>query len=242
MAKCILEDYRKDKCAGCSKLCGHRIALHGLDGNGGRTANAGLPKDYRYVTLGNSSARESQAEIYALLERYAKTFGNDEEKSLYLWSESPGTGKTTTAAALLNAWIAQDYLGSIKRGEQPRQVSAYFLDVNSWQELYTGFTRPSIPQEIAERSSRPYYAQMERARTAPFAVYDDIGVRASTDGFRGDLHSLINYRVTNGLPTVYTSNLAIKELAEVFDARLYDRIRDQCGVIHFAGESKRGRR
>ena len=240
--QCILEDYRKDKCASCDHLCGHRIALHGLDGNGGRTASAGLPRDYRYVTLANSPVRESQPDIYATLERYVATFGGGEEKSLYLWSESPGTGKTTTASALLNAWIAQDYLGAIKRGEQPRQVSAYFLDVNSWQELYTGFTRPSIPQEIAERSSRPYYAQMERARTAPFAVYDDIGVRASTDGFRGDLHSLINYRVTNGLPTVYTSNLPIEEMAEVFDARLYDRIRDQCGVIHFAGESKRGRR
>src|SRR5690625_2731300 len=167
---CILEDYRKDKCASCDHLCGHRIALHGLDGNGGRVGAAGLPRDYRYVTLANSPVRESQPEIYAALERYVETFGGGEEKSLYLWSENPGTGKTTTASALLNAWIAQDYLGSIKRGEQPRQVSAYFLDVNSWQELYTGFTRPSIPQEIAERSSRPYYAQMERARTAPFAV------------------------------------------------------------------------
>lgn len=238
--KCILEDYRKDKCASCDHLCGHRIAIHGLDGNGGRVGAAGLPRDYRYVTLANSPVRESQPEIYAALERYVETFGGGEEKSLYLWSESPGTGKTTTASALLNAWIAQDYLGAIKRGEQPRQVSAYFLDVNSWQELYTGFTRPSIPQEIAERSSRPYYAQMERARTAPFAVYDDIGVRASTDGFRGDLHAVINYRVTNGLPTIYTSNLPIEDMATVFDERLYDRIRDMCAPIFFSGKSFRG--
>src|SRR5690625_4439291 len=107
---CILEDYRKDKCADCDRLCGHRIALMGLDGNGGRVGAAGLPKDYRYVTLGNSPVRESQAAIYASLERYAETFGNDDVKSLYLWSANPGTGKTTTACALLNAWIAQDYL------------------------------------------------------------------------------------------------------------------------------------
>src|SRR5690625_2610109 len=128
---CILEDYRKDKCAGCDHLCGHRIALHGLDGNGGRVGAAGLPKDYRYVTLANSPVRVSQPEIYAALERYVETFGGGEEKSLYLWSESPGTGKTTTASALLNAWIAQDYLGAIKRGEQPRQVSGVFFDVNA---------------------------------------------------------------------------------------------------------------
>jgi len=48
--------------------------------------------------------------------------------------------------------------------------------------------------------------------------------------------------VTSGLPTVYTSNLPMSDMANVFDARLYDRIRDQCAEIHFAGESRRGRR
>lgn len=235
--KCILEDYRKDKCASCDHLCGHRIALHGLDGNGGRVGAAGLPKDYRYVTLANSPVLESQPEIYAALERYVETFGGGEEKSLYLWSENPGTGKTTTASALLNAWIAQDYLGSIKRGEQPRQVSGVFFDVNEFQTEYNLATMTNDEDAMKRIGGR-----IKRVQGAPFAVIDDIGVRGATEAFRAYVHAVINHRVTNGLPTVYTSNLAIKELAEVFDARLYDRIRDQCGVIHFAGESKRGRR
>lgn len=242
--KCILEDYRKDKCASCDHLCGHRIALHGLDGNGGRVGAAGLPKDYRYVTLANSPVRESQPEIYAALERYVETFGGGEAepahpiKSLYLWSVSPGTGKTTTASALLNAWIAQDYLGAIKRGEQPRQVSGVFFDVNEFQTEYNLATMTNDDDDAMKRIG----GRIKRVQSAPFAVIDDIGVRDATQAFRSYIHAIINHRVTNGLPTVYTSNLAIKELAEVFDARLYDRIRDQCGVIHFAGESKRGRR
>lgn len=165
-----------------------------------------------------------------------------EIKSVYLWSKEPGNGKTSTACALLNEWIARQYIGALRKGEQPAQLLAYFLDVNSWQRLYTGFTRGGIPKEIAEKNSALYYRQMAAAERAPFAVLDDIGVRADTEGFRGDLHAVINYRVTNGLPTVYTSNLPIKEMAQVFDARLYDRIRDNCGVIHFEGVSKRGRR
>src|SRR5690625_2799638 len=244
---CILEDYRKDKCASCDHLCGHRIALHGLDGNGGRTASAGLPKDYRYVTLANSPAREAKTDtkdgevlIYPILERYVETFsraGNEPVKSLYLWSASPGTGKTTTASALLNAWMAQDYLGSIKRGERPRQVSGVFFDVNEFQTEYNLATMTNDDDAMKRIGGR-----IKRVQGAPFAVIDDIGVRGATEAFRAYVHAVINHRVTNGLPTVYTSNLAIKELAEVFDARLYDRIRDQCGVIHFAGESKRGRR
>lgn len=235
--RCNLRGYRKDKCAGCTKLCPHRVSMHGLDGDGGRAANAGLPLDYRYVTIDNSPARESHKDIYAVLERYVKTFDSGDTKSLYLWSESPGTGKTTTASALLNAWIAQDYLGSIKRGEQPSQVSAVFFDVNEFQTSYNLATMTNDVDAMKRLGGR-----IKRVQGAAFAVVDDIGVRTATEAFRSYVHAVINHRVTNGLPTVYTSNLPIKEMANVFDDRLYDRIRDQCGEIHFPGGSKRGRR
>ena len=232
----------------CVNTCEHFVQNHGLSGKGGRSGAANLPEDYRLVTLANSPARTSQSKIYGMLDQYVATFKRqfDEEgeriKSLYLFSESPGTGKTTTAIALINSWLAEHYLGSIKRGQAPSQTPAYFLCVNSWQELYTGFTRPNIPQEIAEQNSRPYYRQLELAKRTPFVVLDDIGVRTASEGFRGDLHTVINYRCVNGLPTVYTSNLPIEDMATVFDARLYDRMRDQCLMLAFAGESKRGRR
>jgi len=212
--------------------------MRGLNGRGGRVGAAGLPEEYRHLTLANSPAREGQARIYAALERYVATFADgDAVKSLYLWSESPGTGKTTTAAALLNEYIARSYLGALKRGEQPAQVSAVFLDVNEWQTDYNlaVMTKDEAAQKaVGER--------MKRVQRAPFAVLDDVGVRSAAESFTAMLHAIVNYRVANGLPTVYTSNVDIKRLQDVFTPRLYDRIRDQNGVIHFAGESKRGRR
>src|SRR5699024_12733079 len=109
--------------------------------SGGQTdlvANANLPADYRAITLSNSPAREGQAEIYKQLGVYVKTFarslaGGEGVKTLYLWSETPGTAKTTMAAALISEWTAADYMSALKKGEQPRQHSAYFLDVNEWQ-------------------------------------------------------------------------------------------------------------
>ena len=234
---CILSDYRTDNCETCSKLCPHRIALEGLDGKSGRIGNAGLPKDYRGITLANSPSRTNQPAIYELLEKYVATFGGGEEKSLYLWSKSPGTGKTTTASALISEWIARDYLNALKAGEQPRQVPAIFFDVNDFQTRYNLATMTNDDEGIAKLGR-----EIKRVQDAPFAVLDDIGVRDATEAFRAYLHAIINYRVTNALPTVYTSNLPIEEMATVFDERLYDRIRDQCGVIHFEGTSKRGRR
>src|SRR5690625_8023728 len=85
-------------------------------------------------------------------------------------------------------------------------------------------------------------AIIKRAQDAPFAVIDDIGVRSASEAWRAYVHAVINYRVTEGKPTVYTSNLPIVGMANVFDERLYDRIRGQCGVIQFDGTARRGRR
>lgn len=248
----------------CTSQCSSFIALHGRNGLGGRVGATNVPKDYRLVTLANSPARESQAKIYDFLTtQYVPTFERQFEpegkrvKSLYLWSESPGTGKTTTAVALLNEWLIRHYIGSIKRGQQPLQRPAYMVDVNEWQELYNGFSRNGIPQEIAEQKSHQYYLQMELAKKTPFVVLDDIGVRSASEPFRADLHSIINYRTANGFPTIYTSNIELDsgvpdekrvaaykpyDIKDIYDSRLFDRMRDMCVVLKFAGKSKRGKR
>ncbi|MFD1270625.1 DNA replication protein [Paenibacillus motobuensis] len=232
----------------CNVLCPSYVACHGADGLGGRIGSANVPAEYRRLTLANSPARSDQAAAYKIAESYADTFarqfGSTTEriKSLYLFSFEPGTGKTTTAAALINEYIIRHYIGSIQRNRQPLDRPAYFLDVNAFQTDYNAFNRPRVPDHIAEPAAARYYAQMTAATAAPFAVLDDVGVRSDTDGFRGDLHTIINARVTEGLPTVYTSNVPIEDLARVFDARLADRVRDMCGVVSFVGESKRGKR
>jgi DNA replication protein DnaC len=134
--------------------------------------------------------------------------------------------------------------------------SGIFLEVNEWQTDYNNFNRPKVPDAVAEPAAKRYYKAMEHAKHAPLAVLDDIGLRDSTDGFRGDLHAIINHRTTNAMPTIYTSNLPLiydgkkekfvqepYDLIDVFgEQRLVDRMRDMCAVLHFNGESHRGRR
>jgi DNA replication protein DnaC len=229
--------------ADCNRQCPHFISMHGYSGKGGRVANANTPADYRMLTLATSPARENQAKIYATLEKYTQTFDRQFEadssriKSLFLWSESPGTGKTTTAIAVLNEWLIAHYLGSLKRNRQAQQTPAYVLDVNSFQ---TDYNLATMTNDDAAMGS--IKATIQRAQQAPFAVLDDIGVRSASEAFRSYVHAIVNYRTANGLPTIITSNLPIEEMAVVFDSRLYDRMRDMCAVLHFGGTSKRGRR
>ncbi|MEC0399891.1 ATP-binding protein [Bacillus subtilis] len=253
-------------CAGagtpaCTKHCTAFIQMHGVSGNGGRSAAAGLPREYRLVTLQNSPARGAiyikerkpsviKESVTTMAEAYVKSFERqfdqetgmispaDRIKSLYLVSESPGTGKTTTAAALLNEWLRVHYSGSLRRGLTPLQRPAYFLDVNEWQTEFNLATMANDDEGMAE-----FQRKMKLAMSAPFAVLDDIGVRDCTPAFRGYLHAVINARVTNQLPTIYTSNIALDSLADVFkEKRLADRVGDLCREIEFVGESKRGMR
>ncbi|WP_157349597.1 DNA replication protein [Bacillus sp. EE-W1] len=253
--KCILADYcslyKRDS---CNNYCPSYIAVHGSNGKSGRSFATSLPDEYKFITAKNSPVRESQLKVYKSIDAYIGTFkrqfdstdgstdAKDKIKSMYLYSEETGTGKTTTAAVILNEWLIRHYIGSLQRNRQSLQVPGYFLDVNEWQTLFNEFNRSNIPRETAEKSAKEYYRRMGNAKTAPFAVLDDIGVRSATEAFRGDLHAVINHRVTNGLPTVYTSNIPIDELENVFDRRLYDRVRDLCVVLPFEGSSKRGMR
>jgi DNA replication protein DnaC len=242
--KCILNSLCKisgtDK---CNNTCSHYISMHGLSGNSGRINNSNTPRDYQLTTLTNSPVRKSQETVYKTVNKYVETFTRqfDEEgkriKSLFLFSESPGTGKTTTACAILNEWIVSHYLGSKLRNIQPLQTPAYFLDVNAFQ---TDYNLATMTNDDAAMGS--IKATIQRAQQAPLAVLDDIGVRSASEAFRSYVHAIVNYRTANGLPTIFTSNLPIEEMAVVFDARLYDRMRDMCLPLLFSGNSFRGRR
>jgi len=232
----------------CNRICSAFIAIHGANGRGGRLSASNIPDSLRHITLLSSPVAEDQPKIYARLAEYVKTFarqfneGPPDIKSLYLYSQSPGTGKSTTAAAVLNEYLNVHYIGSARRNRQASERPVYFLDVNEWQTDYNTFNRPRVPESVAAPAAERYYNSMSAASTVPFVVFDDIGVREATEAFRADLHSVINARVAAGLPSVYTSNVKMDDIVRIFDARIADRFREQTVEITFGGASKRGLR
>ncbi|MEK4697792.1 DNA replication protein [Bacillus sp. FSL M8-0063] len=230
----------------------HIVAIHGYSGNGGRVHAANVPKQYRNELISDTKVRESEPKIYMAIDRYVKTFvrqwetfeKSDQIMGLYLYSPNTGNGKTTTASAILNEFILRHYVGSLKRGLRPLHQPAYFFDANEWHTLYTQFARSNVPRHVAEPAAEEYYRRAKIAKEVPFLVMDDIGVREDvTEAFRMDLHALINHRNVEELPTVYTSNVPLKDLATLYkDPRLPDRIRDMTRELTFTGTSKRGKR
>jgi DNA replication protein DnaC len=256
----------------CNPRCNAFIGAHGLSGSGGRVGAANVPEEYRLMTVATSPARGSQAEAYRLLDAYTQSFDRQFEdamqakieqhmakglseyeaknkariKSLFLWSKSTGTGKSVSASAVVNEYLIANYLGSLKRGIQPHARPAYFQSVNELQTLHNKMHSPAS-MDVKERIGNELLRLTELAKKTPMVVLDDLGVRTATQSFIAVLFEILDYRSSHGLATVTTTNKSPDELKQLFrtedeEGKVVDRLLDMASVIHYIGESKRGKR
>jgi DNA replication protein DnaC len=67
--------------------------------------------------------------------------------------------------------------------------------------------------------------------TCDYLILDDLGAEKTTDFTRSILYQIIDYRYNYEKPTIITSNLDVKQIAERFDDRIASRIISLCPVI-----------
>lgn len=205
---------------------------------GARLINANVPNDYASVLLVNSPCKDTQETVYATCDKVVSRFGKDiDYPSLYLYSQATGTGKTTTACALLNEYVIRRYLWYASENRSIPQCLGYYVDLT---ELQVNFNMASMSGN--REGINDIHNMIERYKHVELLVLDDLGTRSVTDAFKGIMYAIIDYRVSKGLRTLYTSNEPLEQLKYIFDERLYDRIRDKCIPLIFEGESKRGKR
>lgn len=119
-----------------------------------------------------------------------------------------GCGKTTLAV-------------SIARGVSPYR--AFFI---SHSELLRQH-RQSYGKRDA-RSDEDEVDVLSRAREVHLLILDDFGRRGSGRDEEAILHSLLNTRYENMLPTVLTTNLSRQGLEDSLGPALFDRLREAC--------------
>jgi len=68
---------------------------------------------------------------------------------------------------------------------------------------------------------------------------DDIGSEKMSDWVAETFYLILNWRYNENLPTIFTSNLPIAELAERVGDRTASRIVEMCDVVELGGEDRR---
>lgn len=186
-------------------------------------AQSGVPPFMAGWTL---ASYPGDARLASLAQRYIEEGRLDDgarvKLGLLLLGPS-GTGKTGLAVAVVNARIAAG-------------VPSLFVE--------TGAFLRQIRATFDRRSAVSTEAVTGAAREIDFLVLDDVGDvgrggNPASDFARAEIFDLVNHRHNAMLPTLLTSNLSAKQLADQFGDRTWWRIAEMCLVAEVRGKNLR---
>lgn len=135
------------------------------------------------------------------------------DTSLYLCGAA-GTGKTVFATFMVRLkWL--------------NNINAKYINYPAWIS------------EVRNDLKNIEYKTEKIKKYKGLIVLDDIGVGKSSDFVIERTYLIIDYRQTNNLQTVITSNLRLNELTTKFDPRISSRIEAMCKQIKFVGDKRK---
>ena len=148
-------------------------------------------------------------------------------KNLLICSPVSGTGKTTWATKILKQYIDN-------RCEEWKLANngcpGLFVD------MYNLFFLKKSSFNNYETRTRVYDFE-KKIRTASLVVFDDICLSGLSDFENSYISDLINYRISNNLSCIFTSNQTREKAEKFLGVRLTDRIYGTSEVINFTDES-----
>lgn len=165
--------------------------------------------------LGGRSHRKIMENICAYLKNYADTF-TPNAKSLLMIGKT-GLGKTHLSLAVVNRVL-------------DRGFNVYYDSV----------------QGILDRLEKDHFGRgvrdeelQEDLYNSDLLVIDDLGTEMVTAFTVSALYQLVNSRVNDGLPTVFSTNLELSELEAIYTQRFTSRLVGTCDMIRFYGKDVR---
>lgn len=134
-----------------------------------------------------------------------------------IFAGKPGTGKTHLGAAILRALL-------------PRHVGVYATFMGMMNMIRATYDAGS---KTTERQV------LERLRSVPLLVVDEIGVQRGTDDEHVQLFGIMDERYARKLPTIVITNQDLRGLRAFVGDRLMDRLNETTRTITFDWDSHR---
>lgn len=188
-----------------------------------------IPQDVLSMTFEKLDVDATREEAIFAAMHFAATYNPGERcKGLYLYGDF-GVGKSCI-------------VGAMARDLAQRNMSVYMVYV------------PEFFRELKESIQSGYSQEkVEELKNVSVLIFDDLGAEMISPWLRDEiLGSVLQYRVSKGLPTVFTTNLSYDELEEHlaysqkngFEAlkagRIMERIKHETHAYHVGGPNRRG--
>ncbi|MHC5291089.1 hypothetical protein CHCC14819_0453 [Bacillus licheniformis] len=230
----------------CNALCSPFISMHG-DGKTGLWRATNVPPKYKNSFVSNLPIQKDNPAAHTFIHAYTSNILENVQNGVGLFFYSipnaenklgTGTGKTTSAVALLHEYLIARVVENETGGRRIENNPALFYKASELQTLYNAQFRGT--PEMQEKASHKYYKVKHLMMTAEMLVLDDIGIRQKiTDAFENELTEIIDARDSNVLMTIYTSNLPISKLANTLGERIASRIEGMTEEVAFVGKDHR---
>lgn len=195
---------------------------------------SGVPKKYRSAELEEIVPSRGQAKAYEAACAFVRRFGEGRHTDGIYFIGGVGSGKTYLSAAVANAVIA--------RWRIPEWEAECAADGNAVRCFPVRFTGT---MELFERLKRSYAKDsggedlLHVYKTAPLLVLDDLGAEKPSDWTRERLFEIIDYRYSQELPLILTTNRKTDALKNDLGERICDRIREMCVFAPVTAVSQR---
>lgn len=231
----------------CTPTCYPYVVLHGSRGSGGFYGSTGVPKRYKGLKLKDLPIKEENPDSYKVVNTYIKDldkYVNDRSIGLFIYSApydgnafGTGTGKTTTAAIILNEYVLHEVRKYLRGDVRFSSSPGIFVMASDFQNTYNEQFRGS--NELREDASNRFYALKKRMKSVNLLVVDDIAMRDTTEAFKSELYEVIDYRANNEKTTIFTSNYPIDRLADLLGDRIASRIDGMTYKVKITGKDHR---
>lgn len=187
---------------------------------------ATIPEAYKNETLDNIKlSMYKQSESKQLIDKALKGIklylselkeSNVSNMGLYLWSDTKGSGKTKTMAAIANLLI--------KDHQVKFATSLAILNEirSTWDKNNNTYTESQLVDDLINTE---------------ILIIDDFGTESTKEWSDERFYNIINSRYISKRITLYTSNYDVRKLR--YDNRIVNRVIETTYQFHFPEESVR---
>ena len=180
------------------------------------------------VRFQHAKYEDVPAKIQALFDAIPKS-----KRGLYIHG-NVGTGKTHFAYALKKKWDVPTTVEASKKDNSVKvskgRTAIFWNTTELLREMRRDF-------DSEQKSNVVDYLLDNDNESLLFL--DDLGSEKMSDWVAETFYLIINSRYNNVVPTIFTSNFCIPDLAERIGERTVSRIVEMCDVVELVGSDRR---